>query len=218
MNKEQVNSFLGIIIVVLLFIISSVLVQKYLNELSSYLDFGFVGMLVYIFINILAIVVAPVSVMPLMPLASNLWGWYITGVLSIIGWFIGAWIAFVLARKYGVDLINKFINMNKIQKLERLIPEEHLFLGIVFFRMFIPVDGLSYFLGLFSKVKLNTYLLATLIGITPFAFSFAYLGTVPIFYQLTIFGVVAITLMVGAIIYYARHKPLKKVSKTKKKK
>ena len=205
MNRQQINSIIGLVIIALLFVVSSILVQNYIDEISTYLDFGFYGMIVYVILTILSIVVAPVSAMPLMPIASALWGWVATGILSIIGWTIGAWIAFVLARKYGVSLVSKLVDLKKIQVFEKLIPEKHLFLGIVIFRMVIPVDGLSYFLGLFSKIKLRTYLLATIIGITPFAFAFAYLGTVPVYYQL-IALVIGTTLFVIGWLAYSKKK------------
>jgi len=71
--------------------------------------------------------------------------------------------------------------------LEKKIPKENLFLGIIFLRMVIPVDILSYALGLFSKIKTRDYLLATIIGVSPFAFIFAYLGRMPFYYQIFVF-------------------------------
>ena len=48
----------------------------------------------------------------------------------------------------------------------------------------IPVDLLSYALGIFGVLDWRNYTLATIIGIVPFAFIFAYLGTLPVSYQL----------------------------------
>ncbi len=207
MNKDKLNAFLGIVLIVVLFIGSSYIAQHSLNSINLDETNNFIGMIIYTIIVILSIVIAPVSVMPLIPLASKLWGWPLAGLLSIIGWTIGAVIAFLLARKYGVPLVAKFIPMKKIYKLEKMIPENNLFLTIIFFRMVVPVDGLSYFLGLFSKISFKSYTLATIIGITPFAFVFAYAGGLNIYYQL---GALAIAFLIFIIAILIRNLQIKR--------
>ena len=65
--------------------------------------------------------------------------------------------------------------------------------------MVIPVDGLSYILGLFSKMSLKSYTLATIIGLTPFAFIWAYFGGMNFYYQIILFLVAGILIVVGWI-------------------
>jgi len=55
---------------------------------------------------------------------------------------------------------------------------------VVFLRVGVPVDVLSYGLGLFSKMPLKDYFFATLLGVSPFAFVFSFLGIFPIYYQI----------------------------------
>ena len=88
-----------------------------------------------------------------------------------------------------------------------MIPENNLFLTIIFFRMVVPVDGLSYFLGLFSKISFKSYTLATIIGITPFAFVFAYAGGLNIYYQL---GALAIAFLIFIIAILIRNLQIKR--------
>ncbi len=107
------------------------------------------SMFLYVFIVIIAVVIAPVSAMPLLPIASNMWGGFIAATLNIIGWTIGALIAFAIARKYGILLVKKLISIGKIEHVQALVPEQNIFWSIVFLRMAIPVDILSYALGLF---------------------------------------------------------------------
>lgn len=197
MKSKKIKGVIEVLIVIALFIGFSYLIQTNLDFFESIIGSGILGMLIYIFIEIIAIVVAPVTTLPLITVPSNLWGWVIAAILSIIGWTIGSVIAFVIARKYGVNIVKKFIPLKEINKLEKRVPHEHLFLSVVFLRMIIPIDILSYVLGLFSKMKLRTYALATFIGIMPFAFILAYLGGLPVQYQViafllgvTIFGIV----------------------------
>jgi len=211
MNKDQVKSLVGIIVIILLFFFFSFIVQNNFAGVNDYLDVGFFGMFVYVITVIISIVVAPVSSMPLLPVASGLWGWQVAGALSVVGWTLGGIIAFLLARIYGVGLVSKLLPMDKVYKFEKLIPDENLFFSVVFFRMVIPVDALSYFLGLFSKMSLRSYTLATIIGVTPFAFVFSYLGTVELIYQLVVFGIGAIIFLIGLFIAWGKLKLNKKL-------
>ena len=202
MKKEVIKSSLGILLIIIFFILSSYLIKNNIYNINSYFNYGFIGVIIYLIIIILSIVVAPISAIPFIPVASNLWGWRTTALLSILGWTIGAMIAFTLARKYGIDLVKNLIDLKKIQKLEKLIPEENIFLTIVLLRMVTPVDGVSYFFGLFSKVPFKKFTLATIIGITPFSFIIAYLGTVPFSYQILVFSIMFIVLFSGLVTAY----------------
>ena len=197
MPSEKTKAFFGLLIIVGLFILSSYLVRTNIEFVQSLIQNNFLGILTYILITIIAIIIAPISMMPLIPIASNLWGWFNAGLINIIGWTLGSFIVFFICRKYGVDLIKKFVSLESINKFESKIPKENLFWDIVLLRMIIPVDILSYVLGLFSKIKFKTYSLATVIGITPLAFIFSYLGTIPLIHQLI--GFFIIIILIAAI-------------------
>jgi len=53
--------------------------------------------------------------------------------------------------------------------------------------MGIPVDILSYAVGLFTDIHAITYFWATLVGIVPFAFIFSYAGMFPWYLQISAF-------------------------------
>ena len=206
-RKEKITASINIIIIIFLFVFFSYIIQTNIELFRELID-SKTGIIIYILIIILSIVFAPVSAMPLMPIASNLWGISIAAILSIIGWTIGAWIAFLLARKCGIPLIKKLISVNHINKLETIVPKENLFLTVVFLRMTLPVDALSYALGLFSQMKTRTYLLATIIGITPFAFIFAALGVLNIYFQILGLAIAFFVLLFGFLIQNYRKKKL----------
>jgi uncharacterized membrane protein YdjX (TVP38/TMEM64 family) len=198
--KFDKNSLFEAFTVVILFIVMTYIVHVNFPFFESLMDHSFLGMLFYVFITIIAIVIAPVSTLPLIPMATFMWGPFVSAVLSIVGWTLGSLIAFILARYYGVGLVEKFVSLKHIQKIEKTIPKENLFWSVVFLRMTIPVDVLSYALGLFSRISLKSYFVATLIGVTPFAFIFAYLGGVEAYYQILIFLLIAAMIFIGAIV------------------
>lgn len=139
-------------------------------------DGGF-GMLVYVLITIIAVVAAPISAFPLLPIATNLWGIRVATLLSVAGWTLGAMIAFLLARRFGAPLVSKLAPLEKWRRFEKHLPQRNLFWSVVYLRMILPVDVLSYLLGLFSTISWSHYFFATLLGVTPFAFIFSYAGT-----------------------------------------
>ncbi len=198
---KSTKSVLSLLLIIFLFLLVSYLVQNNIGNIDDYIVEGYFGALMFIFIEITATVFAPISAIPLLPLMSEKYGWFIAGLLSIVGWTIGSVIAFLIARKYGSPLVRKLISLEKISEIEKRIPETNLFWSIVFFRMIIPVDILSYILGLFSRIKFNTYFWATLIGISPFAFILAYLGTLPLYYQISFFITGMLILVLGYLLY-----------------
>jgi bacillithiol system protein YtxJ len=157
------------------------------------------GPLAYILAMTIAVIIAPISALPIVPVAVGMWGSFNASILSIIGWMSGSSAAFALARYGGRPLIKRLVSLDKVEKFSKIIPEKNLFVSVVFFRIALPVDILSYALGLFTEIKWSTYLLATFLGIAPFAFIFSYAVDFPIGYQI-IGGVLGIAIV--AIGYF----------------
>lgn len=201
MPSERSRAFFGILLILGLFVFVSYLVRTNIGFFQSFIGDSYRGAFAYIIITIIAVVIAPVSMVPIIPIASNLFGWFYTGLLNIVGWSIGSFIVFFICRKYGVSLVKKLVSLEEIEKLESKIPKENMFIDLVLLRMIFPVDLLSYFLSLFSKVNFRIYSISTIVGITPFAFVFSYLGVIPLYYQ--IIGFVTIVLLI-TIIHFIR--------------
>ncbi|MCA9459017.1 MAG: VTT domain-containing protein [Nanoarchaeota archaeon] len=185
--KNKIKYLFGGILILIVFILVSYILQINMDFFEDNLDKGIYGILIYIIIVIFATVIAPISAIPLLPVAVFLWGWFYAALFSVIAWTIGAVIAFILARKYGVNIVKKFVSMEKINYYEKFIPKKDLFIGIILVRMFLPVDLFSYLLGLFSKVDLKTYTIATFMGVIPFALVLSYIGSLSIMYQVVSF-------------------------------
>ena len=96
MPSEKTKAFFGLLIIVGLFILSSYLVRTNIEFVQSLIQNNFLGILTYILITIIAIIIAPISMMPLIPIASNLWGWFNAGLINIIGWTLGSFIVFFI--------------------------------------------------------------------------------------------------------------------------
>lgn len=123
-----------------------------------------------------ATVVAPITLLPTVPLIAPILGPFITALACSVGWTLGAIVAFWIGRHGGRPLIGRFINLKNLEQFEKRIPRESHFFLIFALRLIFPVDLLSYGLGLFSSVSLQTYAFASGLGILWFSFAFSYLG------------------------------------------
>jgi len=201
--NQKIKAILEILVIVVLFVLFSYIVQTNMEFFKELMGKSILGMFIYIFIAITAIVIAPVASLPLMPVASSLWGVALASALSVIGWSIGSFIAFIIARKYGVSIMKRLVSLNEINRFEDKIPQENVFWSVVFLRMIIPPDILSYALGLLSKMKTSSYMFATVIGLIPFAIVWAYIGLIPFQFQILVLLIAILILLVG---FYIRKK------------
>jgi len=133
------------------------------------------GAFLYIALLVASVVLLPFSSLPLLPIATRIFGVWMTGVLSIVGWWLGCLIAFQIAR-LGRSVLERFVSFEVVDRLERRIPTDINFFGIVMLRMILPVDLTSFALGLLKHLHFSIYAVASLLGIIPFAFVWSYAG------------------------------------------
>ena len=79
MKKERRRAILGIFLFILLFVSSSYFVQRNIDSVKYFVegDYLYLGALIYIFILVIEVILAPVNAAPFMPLVSNVYGWQI---------------------------------------------------------------------------------------------------------------------------------------------
>jgi uncharacterized membrane protein YdjX (TVP38/TMEM64 family) len=65
-----------------------------------------------------------------------------------------------------------------VKRLRRYVPR-HPFWSVVMLRLVMPMDVISYVLGLFADMTWRRYVLATALGLTPSAFILTYIGKTP---------------------------------------
>ena len=73
-------------------------------------------------------------------------------------------------------MLSRFVSLEKLDSLVELFPKDTRFLVVVLLRLTLPVDLVSYALGLTKTLGFVEYSLGTLVGVTWFSFAFAYLG------------------------------------------
>ncbi len=200
MNEKLKISF-QVVLIVILFLLVSYFVQTNLDYFKEPIAKNKVwGAIIYILLIIAATVIAPLTTIPLIPLASSIYGWFLAGVITYIGWLIASMIVFYISRKWGKPFVKKFVSLDKIKSVEKSISRKNRMGALIFLRMTLPVDILSYALGLFSSISWRTYIISAAIGFIPFTFLLTYLGSLPFLYQVIGSLIIGIIVTISIIV------------------
>ncbi len=208
MELRNTRFWTVILVLVLLYLVTAYYSAKYSDQIRIFLgeQTSIGAAIIYLFVSILSIVVAPIASLPFLPILANLWGSFWAGLISIIGWTLGNIIAFVLARRYGRPLFKKLGGSERdISQIRGYLPrkEDNLFLYLVLLRIIFPFDILSHALGLLAPdIKIRTFTLSTIVAIAPSALLFSYAGTASVVFQIILF-------IIAFFIFYFGSKYLK---------
>lgn len=178
-RREFLSSGPSVLGAVLLFVAALALTRSFEPQIVGALQgHGGLGLAVFFGTTALAVLFPFFTNMPLVPLAVALWGPGWTAVMLELGWIAGSALSFALARLLGRAAIQRFPMLTRYTDIDRLIHPASPLLSLVVLRMTFPVDILSFALGLFSaRTTATQNLLATAIGVVPFAILFAFLPT-----------------------------------------
>lgn len=175
-----------------------------LLQLQGFMGNSAGGAAAYVFILVIGVVIAPITVLPVIPVAAATFGPFATSLLTVVGWTIGASIAFLIARLFGRPIVTFFIPLAHVAALEKKMSRADEFVGLVLLRMVVPVELLSYAVGLFTKIPMPFYILATILGVAPFSFLFSYGGAA---LASRSYGLLALLAVLGGLLFMlaARH-------------
>jgi uncharacterized membrane protein YdjX (TVP38/TMEM64 family) len=165
------------------------LVRTYAGSIKVFIDqHPFWGVFLYVLLNIADAVIAPGATLPLIPIAVHAWGRVVAALVTTVGWTAGSLIAFLIARRWGAPIVKKLTSMERLRRVKHYIPKD-LFWSIALLRLVLPMDVMSYAVGLFTDLGWAKYAAATALGLTPSAFILAYLGKKPHAYEIIAAGV-----------------------------
>jgi len=182
-------------------LISAVLlVRTHSNSITTFIEQNPVeGVCLFLALNILDAVLAPGATLPLIPVAAHAWGHVWAAIVTTAGWTAGSLVAFSIARRWGSPLVKKLTSMDRLRQMKRYIPED-VFWTIAILRLVMPMDLMSYLLGLFTDISWGKYTAATAIGVTPAAFLLAYLGKLPHAYEIIALGIGGIVVVAYVMV------------------
>ncbi len=167
---------ISIFFIYLLFKFQNIFRHINIRNLRKYiLSFGPWAFLVFLLIYSLKPIVVVFSAVLLTALAGNIFGPVEGFLLSMVGVFFSATLAFYLSKLLGKSFVAK-ITRGKLMKLDDNI-EVYGFKIMLLMRLstLFPIDPLSYAAGL-TKMKYSDFILGTLIGLAPEMMAYSYLG------------------------------------------
>ncbi|WP_446898357.1 TVP38/TMEM64 family protein [Clostridium sp. LBM24168] len=148
-------------------------INSFINYIKSYGNLSaLIFIIIYVFKPVLFIV--PSSIMSI--IAGSIYGPYIATVLSMVGCFGSATVAFSLAKFFGKSFVDKILR-GKALELDNNIEKYGFRIMTVMRLSFVfPFDGLSYAAGL-TRMKYSDFILGTLVGILPEMITYSFMGT-----------------------------------------
>lgn len=174
--------------------------HRFISHLQEMIGSNFyVGSSAYVLLMITSVVVAPLSFLPLIAIGSSIFGPFLTGVLNVFGWWVGAVIAFYIARYGARPIVGRLFPISKLVKYEDILDDREEFWTVVILRALTPVDILSYVLGTVTTMTWRKHAVATLLGITPFAFVYAYGGAAIVNKNVFLLSII---LAIGIVLFF----------------
>lgn len=206
-KKLAVLGILAAVIVagsILFSMIDTDAVQEFISS------FGILAPLVFMLVMALAIIISPIPSIPLAIIAGAMFGGTLGGLYSLVGAETGALISFLIARKYGRAVVERYLKADLALldgAYDKSLP------WIIFGTRLLPVfqfDIVSYASGL-TKIKAWKFALATFFGMMPVTLLLTYSGNVITLGNIWINVIASVVLILAMYFvpkYLIKHKDL----------
>ena len=127
-------------------------------------SFGQWSVLVFISLQILQVILAPIPGEATGVIGGYLYGPILGTIYSTIGLALGSWLAFCLAHIFGEPLVEKIVKPETLRKYDRFLEHKgRLVIFILFLIPGFPKDALSYILGL-SHMRALPFIVISTVG------------------------------------------------------
>ena len=211
MNKRLILLLCIAIIIAFLFWYSSVLqsafyvIASYLNALAVQNEL--LAILVFVLTSALAALISPLTNIPLVPIATLIWGPVPTIIFLLTGWLIGDIIAYIIGRYFGYKAVSYFVSKEKLDDWSNMVKKRTTFTTALLLRIALPAE-LGYAFGII-RYPLNLYIFITFLSELPFAIISTYASEAVLSGDtLKFFGLIGILITVIIIAFRTTHSDL----------
>ena len=170
---------------------------------------GIWGPLVFIAIQFLQIVFAPIPGQVAGVIAGSLFGPWLGTLYSLVGSVLGCFLVFTLSRKLGRPFVERFVDKKHLKKFDRLTKNAG---PMVFFLIFLlpgfPDDIICYLAGL-SAIPIRTLVIITILGRAPGYILSGFLGAGIGEANTSLIVSIVVLLVIGAAIAYWQRDTIK---------
>jgi len=215
MRKKHI--FISLVVILLLSSLTIVVILSKPSTIDAGIDFAerrkVIGPLLLIVWRILGIIFPALPAGVISFAVVPIFGWLNTYIYTLSGILVGTSVAFFLARTFREKLVQRFMPLKKIHKLEGEISKKKEFLAIVALRLFtVPVMDFSSYIAGLTKISYKKFMLATLLASIPDIFIF-YIGEEAykkIFGKSVFLAVIALLTIASIYYIYKKYKPNKR--------
>ncbi len=165
---------------------------------------------IFLVFTILSVLFFFFSSFLVVPVAVSVWGSFITTMLLLLGWFIGAIFSYAVGRYAGYPILRYFIPEAKLSYYDRLFSENSSLLSIFLLRFTLPSEIPGYMLGVL-RFHFSKYLWVTLLAEIPYAFVIVYaFDAILTKDPMVLSSIIGIWLLAVAILVKLIYKKIKK--------
>ncbi len=209
MKKVKLIWYFLTIIPVLLLILGYIFPSSFFlsqEQIRSFVEpQGILAPIIFIILQILQVVLAPISHYIIGLAGGFIFGTWYGFILNWIGRVLGTLIAFYLGRRFGRRVIRHVVKPNTLRKYDKLFEKGKLILFLMYFLPLFPDDELSYLAG-FSSIRARVFIPIILIGHLGGSLGLAFLGSGlsysnPLF---IIFSILTLIAGISFVIYYKK--------------
>ncbi len=214
MRRSLVGPIVLVIIIAVIFW-SSYSLQSYFfataDALEQYMQAHHaIGVGVFVGLAAVSAILSPFSSTVLLPFAVAIWGLTLSILLLTLGWLLGGLAAYAIGIYAAYPLLRGFLPVKKIQRYEQQLPRGKQFWIVLLFRLALPSELGSYFLGII-RYPFWKYFTVTLVSEFVFAvivisIAGAIIERQPLLFILWIAAAVGVTFVAFALYQRANHK------------
>ena len=201
--------FLGVVVFLGVAFFLSVTVQRVFLESIEIIELFverhlFWGAVIFVLLAAFSAMFSLFSSVPLVPIATVVFGNFFTGLLLCVGWLLGDMAAYAIGSSAGYRIVSRFISMDRAEYYKKRLSGRSQFWIVFIFRFALPSEVTGYTLGVL-RYHFGKYALATALSEIPFAFLAVYSSEALIQRRLALFlglitaGVLVTVLMLALL-------------------
>lgn len=210
-NKGNLKIFTGIVLIIVISFLFKNNIQDFKNivnnrdELKELLiGFGPLGALVLVFFQMLQVVIFFIPGEIFQTAAGYIYGTGLGTLLSIVGMNIGGAILFIVTKKYGNNLVHRFLPKTIVKYFDKFLESEKI--NLIAFFMYLmpgaPKDSAAFLFGL-SRMTLKDFLIYSTLGRVPALTITCYWGAnIASGNKLIVMGLAFLFIVIAAVSYY----------------
>ncbi len=174
--------FLLAVVAIAFFIWFSSALYEVLNETLIFSKesielYPILGIFIFLVFAIMSAMLVFFTSIIFVPVAVFAWGETATFFLLLLGWSIGAIIAYFIGKKLGRTAVEYILSKKKISGYDDLVTKEMGIFDVILLKLALPSEVPSFFLGIVHYPFLK-YILVVIISELPFAIWAVYLSGV----------------------------------------